>query len=370
MTRYAKMLFWAVLFGLLALTGYVSAASITETKAAIGKNCVASGDYSTAMGCSTTASGDYSTAMGCWSTASGDYSTAMGYNNTASGHWSTAMGNCATASGDYSTAMGKFTTASGDYSTAMGFGWDADHILINDIEKSFMVGYMSSQTDTEPEFFVKNGAVGFGTKTPTEQVTIRTPSQTDTKILFTEATSPIVSMFYEASAGTGTNNLFHIRSEISGSERNIMTWKLNGYVGIGKIDPGYLLEVNGNAGKPGGGSWSNSSDVRLKDINGDYDAGLNEIVGLRPVTFYYKEGNPRGLPTDQEYIGFIAQEVEEIFPEAVSEGPDGYLDFNMHPINVAVINAIMELKARNDALETENALLKRDIEKIKKILGI
>jgi hypothetical protein len=146
--------------------------------------------------------------------------------------------------------------------------------------------------------------------------------------------------------------------------------KTTGRVGIGKIDPGYLLEVNGSAGKPGGGSWSNSSDERLKDITGNYDAGLNEIVALRPVTFYYKEGNPRSLPNDDEYVGFIAQEVQEIFPEAVSEGSDGYLDFNMHPVNVALVNAVKELKAKDDALESENASLKRDIEKIKKILGI
>ena len=49
----------------------------------------------------------------------------------------------------------------------------------------------------------------------------------------------------------------------------------------------------------------------------------------------------------------------------------------MHPVNVAVINAIKELKAENEAvkaeselLRAENAMLKKDIEKIKAILGI
>ena len=143
-----------------------------------------------------------------------------------------------------------------------------------------------------------------------------------------------------------------------------------GNVGIGTTDPGYLLEVNGYAGKPGGGSWSNSSDIRLKDITGDYNAGLEEIVALRPVTFSYKDNNPRSLPTDEEYVGFIAQEVQEVFPEAVNEGPDGYLDFNMHPVNVAVVNAIKELKAENEALKTENRALRQDIKQIKAVLGL
>jgi len=42
----------------------------------------------------------------------------------------------------------------------------------------------------------------------------------------------------------------------------------------------------------------------------------------------------------------------------------------MHPVNFALVNAIKELKAQNNSLKAEDAPLKRDIEKIKKILGI
>ena len=67
-----------------------------------------------------------------------------------------------------------------------------------------------------------------------------------------------------------------------------------------------------------------------------------------PVTFFYKEGNPRGLPSHEENIGFVAQEVQDVFPEAVHEGENGFLDFNMDPVNVALVNAAKELKAEND----------------------
>jgi hypothetical protein len=56
------------------------------------------------------------------------------------------------------------------------------------------------------------------------------------------------------------------------------------------------------------------------------------------------------------------QEVQEMFPEAVSEESDGYLNFNMHPVNVAWVNTVKELKAKNDALEAENASLRKNIE--------
>jgi hypothetical protein len=99
------------------------------------------------------------------------------------------------------------------------------------------------------------------------------------------------------------------------------------------------------------------------ETTGEYARGLNDVVRLAPITFHYKGNNPRGLPSDDEYIGFIAQEVQEVFPEAVSEGPDGYLDFNMHPVNVALVNAVKELKAENEALREE-------IREIKAALGM
>ena len=49
-----------------------------------------------------------------------------------------------------------------------------------------------------------------------------------------------------------------------------------------------------------------------------------------------------------------------MFPEAASEGQDGYLDFNMHPVNVALVNAV---KAENDALRQE-------IQEIRAALGM
>ena len=60
----------------------------------------------------------------------------------------------------------------------------------------------------------------------------------------------------------------------------------SGNVGIGTINPGHLLEVNGAAAKPGDGSWTNSSDERLKDITANYDRGLKEILELKPISFF------------------------------------------------------------------------------------
>ena len=132
------------------------------------------------------------------------------------------------------------------------------------------------------------------------------------------------------------------------------------------------LRVTGNAYKPGGGSWAATSDARLKDVRGDYDRGLSDVVALKPVRFNYKVDNPRHEPSDKEFVGLIAQDVKQVFPEAVTLGDDGYFSLETTPINFAVINAIKELKSANDNLTSANEILReiteqqgRDIEQLK-----
>lgn len=136
----------------------------------------------------------------------------------------------------------------------------------------------------------------------------------------------------------------------------------SGAVGIGTNFPGnYKLAVNGSAAKPGGGSWSNFSDIRLKEINGDYEAGLSEVSKLNPVRYRYKENGELRLPTDKEFVGVIAQKVQSTIPEAVEENDKGYLMVNNDPIIWAMVNAIKELR-------TQNQELKQRVEALEKIV--
>jgi len=60
------------------------------------------------------------------------------------------------------------------------------------------------------------------------------------------------------------------------------------------------------------------------------------------------------LPSDREQIGFVAQEVREVIPEAVVTRADGYLELNVDPIHWAVVNAIKELAEENELLKKQN----------------
>jgi len=123
---------------------------------------------------------------------------------------------------------------------------------------------------------------------------------------------------------------------------------------------GNLTISGSNAQKATGTTWSNPSDARLKNIDGPYEQGLDSVVKLNTVRFHFKPGNPRGLPTDKEIVGLIAQDVQKVFPEAVRMEKDGFLTLDTSPILFAYINAIKDLNAKNEALESKvDALTKR-----------
>ena len=104
------------------------------------------------------------------------------------------------------------------------------------------------------------------------------------------------------------------------------------------------------------------SDIRLKDIQGNYEYGLAEISALSPVRYTYKPDNELGLPVDEEDIGLIAQEVQGVIPDAVSENTDdGYLTIKMDRIMYAMLNAIKELKNENDELRQRVQALETSI---------
>lgn len=70
----------------------------------------------------------------------------------------------------------------------------------------------------------------------------------------------------------------------------------------------------------------------------------------------------RGLTSAGEGVGFIAQEVREVIPDAVTESKDGYLTLKVDPIHWAAVNAIRELnvKLETKLASQDSALRARD----------
>jgi len=116
----------------------------------------------------------------------------------------------------------------------------------------------------------------------------------------------------------------------------------NNRVGIRTAAPDQALSVNGDASKTGGNTWLAFSDERLKKINGRFSTGLNAVMQLQPIRYEYLKNNALGLKSDGEHIGFGAQSLQRIIPEAVTKNADGYLMVNGDPILWTMLNAIKE----------------------------
>ena len=124
-----------------------------------------------------------------------------------------------------------------------------------------------------------------------------------------------------------------------------------GNVGIGTVAPTALLSVNGTANKPGGGSWDIFSDERLKNIKGNFNSGLKAVMQLQPIRYEYKPNNVLGLKSEGEHVGFGAQSLQEIIPQAVTKSSNGYLMINNDPILWTMLNAIKEQQKEIEQLK-------------------
>jgi len=146
--------------------------------------------------------------------------------------------------------------------------------------------------------------------------------------------------------------------------KSLILNRQGGDVGIGTTSPDKMLSVNGDADKASGGtSWSVFSDLRLKDLDGAYTRDLTDIAKLEPIQFHYKKNNPLHLPSNTAEVGLVAQDVQKVFPEAITTGKGGYLEFNMSPVQFAMINAIKQLKTKNGSQAVEISALRTRLDR-------
>jgi hypothetical protein len=120
-----------------------------------------------------------------------------------------------------------------------------------------------------------------------------------------------------------------------------------------------------------GSLWANGaylhSDSRLKkDIESLPVGALEKIEALRGVSFRWKKDEPSAA----KKYGVIAQEVEKVAPELVSQDKEGMRSVDYPGMNALFIDAIKELKQQNDALAAQVKRLQDEIEKIRSTASV
>ncbi len=134
----------------------------------------------------------------------------------------------------------------------------------------------------------------------------------------------------------------------------------DGNVGIGTTSPSYKLDVVGTIR----GSNVSPSDARWKTNISTIDNALEKVASLRGVSYEWID--PAKGMGDQ--IGVIAQEVEDIFPEAVSTDNQGYKSVAYAKLVSPLIEAVKTLKAENEQLKQRNEDIIDQLAEIKAIL--
>ncbi len=108
------------------------------------------------------------------------------------------------------------------------------------------------------------------------------------------------------------------------------------------------------------GVWT-SSDIRFKKEIATLENALPQLTRLRGVSYVLKKDEfpTRGFPAERQ-LGFIAQEVEVVYPELVSSDQDGYKTVDYARLTPILVEAIKEQQALIDAMETTIASLRSD----------
>ncbi|WP_421896539.1 tail fiber domain-containing protein [Marinoscillum sp.] len=99
-----------------------------------------------------------------------------------------------------------------------------------------------------------------------------------------------------------------------------------------------------------------TSDQRLKENIRNQVNALEKVKSLRGVTFEWKNDDQ-----NEQHIGFIAQEVEEVYPEMVNTKADGYKAVNYAVLVSSLVEAIKELDKKVSLLTDENAKMKAEL---------
>jgi hypothetical protein len=288
-----------------------------ERSTAMGSVTTASGFVSTAMGYNTQASGYKSTAMGEKTSASGDYTTAMGFVTTASGDASTAMGERTQASGNGSTALGTVTEASGSYSTAMGAGTTASGFVSTALGGSTVASGQYSTTSgvvTTAEDFL-SFAIGVHNKTD-------------------ETPNPEIFSYQNTAFVIGNGGY-----DIEGS-----------YVGTSDTFSN-AFEVLFDGTTTIAGDLNINSDARLKSNIISLGATLSKLLQIDGKTYTMRKDT-----NHKKKIGLLAQDIEKVFPELVTETND-IKSVNYQGLVPVLINAMKEQQDEIERLKKQEVKL-------------
>ena len=296
---------------------------------AVGNDNLASGSSSTAMGRGTIASGDDSTAMGANTEASGDYAVAMGNNTTASGNSSVAMGENSFASGLYSYSIGHLSEANGNNSVAIGNDNEANGSSSTAIGRGNLANGETATatgqfTSASGKFSLSSGL--YSNASGTTSVALGNNTIADGYGTLATGYFNTANANPQADSFDQSNTAFVIGNGTFENRSNAFKVLFDGTTTIA-------------------GDLSINSDARLKANIVSLGATLTKLLQIDGKSYTMKKDE-----SEKQKIGLLAQDIEKVFPELVSES-NGIKSVNYQGLVPVLINALKEQEERIKRLE-------------------
>jgi hypothetical protein len=222
----------------------------------------------------------------------------------------------------------------GNLATGIGFVRDGNLRAVFQLQASNELAIVATSIRADiGDTFVIMARVGIGTTAPNRRLHVEDNSNSysgitirNTNAGFSARAAVVVDngTVYASFGlrGTGSSPANMAFMEIPGAGLSIT----GGNVGIGTTTPSQRLHVVGNfmlvnngasiAYKDGTLTWSNASDARLKTNIQPITNALEKITKLRGVSFDWIN---QDLHKGDAKSGFLAQEMEQVFPDCVQE---------------------------------------------------
>ena len=203
-----------------------------------------------------------------------------------------------------------------------------------------------------------SGKVGIGTASPAEKLDISGNIRIPNNSSFVGASGSGDSFAYNNGTFNGTLPRYSLSWVNLGSTAEAVMSAVGGIkLLIGAANTGAYVDGTG---------VHNYSDVRLKNNIAPMRNMLEKVLQMQGVTFNL-------IVNDQASFGFIAQDLEKIFPLAVNTGTDSYKSVNYAAMTSVLVEAVKELKSEKDAeidalkaeKDAEIAALKADNDTLK-----
>ena len=301
-----------------------------------------------------TAVGDGARALGLYSTAVGFY--AGNYDNNKTGMSSVSIGENANATGQDAIALGTTAIASKPSSIAIGSYYNPADVTKTKSEgfgsiaigggavasgsNSIAIGVGTGSVPTKASYNY-SVAIGSGAKTTTEHQIVLGTNRDTVYIpgkLVVAGDVGFCGMVYltPGNKDQGRQWVYLGTDDYKGGDDNF--YKVS--------KPSFIY-----------------SDRRLKNVGEKYTAGLEELKKLDFYHFTFKADKD-----NTPFVGVIAQDLQKVFPDAVTKDESGYLRIRIEDMFYAVINAVKELDTKVSQLVADVTGISSKVDEQQKVI--